>query len=1040
MYITPIFRSQYPKNLYSQNVEFKAISDLPTEKDLLNEARKGKLDVNQVSREDGETLFQKLVANNYTALVSYSTAKPSTREHIVNFTNNGISPLDYAKTDEMRSLLLSRGAKKIERQNVQNSTQPKETNTADARETAAKIYVENPIKVAPSQMRTVEEMQPEEALKQVETPKQVEETKPIETSVPIEAPQLPQIQEEQKVDFFDSFDEVEDEVPSTEIAQQAKPEKAEDKPVKKPEYKEYTHYEVNPEMKSLEDIIGMENIKQELRENIIIPIKDSTKNKLCEIDNLSLPNGILFASPNGTDSIVSALVNETDLPALQIHSMQELAPMIADIEKNYKENGIRTIVVASNFDNMYTEDNNSVQIERNKFVNTLKNCSKKGMLFVATTKDKASIGDTFIHAGLIDKVLTLPCSNANDRQEFIHQKINDKKILAQLNGNLEEITDSTEGIPFSEIEKILNETARTAISRGETENIMPIFKEQLAEYTTEKGLTPIDDFNRTSAYDTSEFKRTPMTADDPTIDDLGGMPEIKKRLNELYIEPMERLDDLYKELGNDALPDGAIFYGEPGNGKTYTAKALAKTLGLPFYETKLSDIGTALVHEEGKAFKKLADQLNRKFQETGERSVWFLDEFESLGGERGGSAQHNKELTDALLQELNNPAQRGFILIAATNDLDGVDSALKRRGRLGNWIHFSNPTFEERYDVIKKSLEKSPSTRELAKDDNYLREIAKDFDGMSMASITSVVKDAKRLVILKGTDFRDAIEDCKAINNERMMGEFCNKSGLKQHQYNEWDFQSLDELGGMQKVKEQLQESVIDVWDPEIRTALLANKRRLPGGVILYGPPGTGKTTIVETLARQMEVPLYKMDYSSINDSQYIHQISKHVVEIFDRLELQAKILKKPVMLFFDEAERFFPNFAEKHQIEEVNTYKDKMNNASMNGIILVGATNYIDKVNPEITGNPRRMGTKIEVDNPDESDRSNLFQKSLLSLPILAGVLTVANCQELAKATEGWSIGQIADTIDKVITQAIKKKENIKFETMLSAFKKRVI
>ena len=182
------------------------------------------------------------------------------------------------------------------------------------------------------------------------------------------------------------------------------------------------------------------------------------------------------------------------------------------------------------------------------------------------------------------------------------------------------------------------------------------------------------------------------------------------------------------------------------------------------------------------------------------------------------------------------------------------------------------------------------------------------------------------------------------------------------------------------------------------------------------------------------------MDYSSINDSQYIHQIPKHVVEIFDRLELQAKILKKPVMLFFDEAERFFPNFAEKHQIEEVNTYKDKMNNASMNGIILVGATNYIDKVNPEITGNPRRMGTKIEVDNPDESDRSNLFQKSLLSLPILAGVLTVAHCKKLAEITEGWSIGQIADTIDKVITQAIKKKENIKFETMLSAFKKRII
>ena len=178
------------------------------------------------------------------------------------------------------------------------------------------------------------------------------------------------------------------------------------------------------------------------------------------------------------------------------------------------------------------------------------------------------------------------------------------------------------------------------------------------------------------------------------------------------------------------------------------------------------------------------------------------------------------------------------------------------------------------------------------------------------------------------------------------------------------------------------------------------------------------------------------MDYSSINDSQYIHQISKHVVEIFDKLELQAKILKKPVMLFFDEAERFFPNFAERHQIEEVNTYKDKMNNASMNGIILVGATNYIDKVNPEITGNPRRMGTKIEVDNPDENDRANLFNKLLFGLPILAAPLTPIIVSKLAKASAGLSIGQISDCIDKAIVKAVKKKQNITEEQLLGVFK----
>lgn len=120
------------------------------------------------------------------------------------------------------------------------------------------------------------------------------------------------------------------------------------------------------------------------------------------------------------------------------------------------------------------------------------------------------------------------------------------------------------------------------------------------------------------------------------------------------------------------------------------------------------------------------------------------------------------------------------------------------------------------------------------------------------------------------------------------MGEFCNKAGLKPHQYNEWDFQSLDELGGMEEVKKELEENIIDVWRPEVRAALIANKRSLPGGVILEGPPGTGKTTIIETLARQMDVPLFKMNYSQ-EGNEYIHGVARNVTDIFNRLALESK-------------------------------------------------------------------------------------------------------------------------------------------------------
>ena len=42
-------------------------------------------------------------------------------------------------------------------------------------------------------------------------------------------------------------------------------------------------------------------------------------------------------------------------------------------------------------------------------------------------------------------------------------------------------------------------------------------------------------------------------------------------------------------------------------------------------------------------------------------------------------------------------------------------------------------------------------------------------------------------------------------NTKREMAEFCNKAGLKQHEYSDSDFKSFDELGGMDDIKQALQ-------------------------------------------------------------------------------------------------------------------------------------------------------------------------------------------------------------------------------------------
>ena len=876
--------------------------------------------------------------------------------------------------------------------------------------------------------------------------------------------------EEPKPDYFDAFEEIEEvneganqgvnNEQTTELAkledntEVAKTEDYEEvlsedktiteikkrKEIKIPDsYKNYPIMEIKPtDPISIDDIIGLENIKREIKENIITPLNEQGVNVTLKANNVDIPNGILLASVADAVSVVKATASETGMPILQVMDLETLKPMMKDIEKNYKDKAVKTIILIQGFDKFFN-DQNSALAERN-FRLVMNKCGEKGALLIATTDDKENVCKSFKKSGLLDKILEVQKPTLEDRKTYLLQYFGDKHLFRELktDNTINELAELMDGFNYADIDRVLDESARTAVSNSNDNVSRELALAELKEFTQERGMTPVDKNNITGQYDT-EMKRVPVTDDEPkSLDDLGGMPEIKDMLRKMYIEPMKKYDLLKAELGSAAIPDGAIFYGPAGNGKTLTAKTLARELGLPYYETKLSDIATSYVHEESKAIRKLAQQLRDKFKATGEMSVWFLDEFDSLGSEREGAAQHNKELVDTLLQEFNNPSEMGYILIAATNDISNVDSALKRRGRLGNWIQFHNPTLEERADVIKMTLAKTGFTNNLSKNNEYVNKIAKEFDGSSMSDIVNVLNDAKRMKILDDKDFDEAIKIALDLNTKRQMAEFCNKAGLNPHTYTAKSFQNLDELGGMDEIKKQLEENIIDVWDPEVRKIFKENKIDLPGGVMLEGPPGTGKTTIIETLARQMDVPLYKMDYSKMHDSSFIHAIARNVSEIFEKLKLQSKIIKKPVMLFFDEAEKFFPRTArEKHELEEVNTYKELMNNASENGIILTGATNHIDMVNQEIVGNPRRMGTVIHVDNPDENSRQNLFEKIRDNKPILSAVLTAGVIAELVALTKGMSIGRITDGLNKLISQSIRHRQKIDEKMVIETFKK---
>ena len=215
----------------------------------------------------------------------------------------------------------------------------------------------------------------------------------------------------------------------------------------------------------------------------------------------------------------------------------------------------------------------------------------------------------------------------------------------------------------------------------------------------------------------------------------------------------------YTDLGGK-IPKGALLVGPPGTGKTLLAKAVAGEAGVPFFSMSGSDFVEMFVGVGASRVRDLFRQAKEKAP-----CIIFIDEIDAVGRARsknpamGGNDERENTL-NALLTEMDGfGTNSGVIILAATNRVDMLDSALLRAGRFDREIHVDLPGLNERKAIFLVHL------KPIKIDDTVdVDLLARQTPGFSGADIANVCNEAaliaarhdKKAVCKQ--DFLDAVD------------------------------------------------------------------------------------------------------------------------------------------------------------------------------------------------------------------------------------------------------------------------------------------
>jgi cell division protease FtsH len=236
-------------------------------------------------------------------------------------------------------------------------------------------------------------------------------------------------------------------------------------------------------------------------------------------------------------------------------------------------------------------------------------------------------------------------------------------------------------------------------------------------------------------------------------EDVAGVEESKDELREVveFLRDPKR----FRSLGA-RVPRGILLHGPPGTGKTMLAKAVAHESNATFFAQSASSFVEMFAGLGAARIRRLFRQARKESP-----AIIFIDELDAVGATRGKDISGEKDQTlNQLLVELDGFSARDeVVVIAASNLLEKLDTALLRPGRFDRQIFVSPPDLKGRRAILDVHTRNKPLAEKVDLDI-----VARQTSGLTGADLANLCNEAaifagrERRTELLTHDFQSALE------------------------------------------------------------------------------------------------------------------------------------------------------------------------------------------------------------------------------------------------------------------------------------------